>query len=1111
MNRLQLKLGLWLLCLLFVTHGAWAQTSSGTIVGTVTDPTGAAIPDATVTAVSKDTGEKKVAKTNSVGGYRIESVTPGVFDISAEAPNFQKTTTENIRVVSSKETSVNESLGIGKTSVTVEVAGDQATLDTDTGTMSGTLNSVAINNLPVGDLNPYALAETLPGVQVVSSQNSFSEGDNFSVNGARSRANNFLIEGSDNNDAGIHGSGITPENLDAIEEVVLLENSYQAEFGGGGGSVANLIYKNGSNHFHGAVWERLFNSSLNASDKSNFYTGQTKSKTRENIYGYDIGGYAIKDKLFFFNSLQFDHFNSSTQSTLIVPTATGVATLQSLLPNPRIAQLLQAIGSNRGTDDPTSVNFSCLVISEATTATAACPASSVAVGAFVRSIPANTTTPELDNKVEYIPTQKDTLIFRYIRTHNDAPFDTFNFPSQLPGFDTTQSGETDNAGITYTHTFTPNLLNDLRISYGRIAFLFDFQPATYANPLGTAPTITITNGANSEITGYGAPSGDPQSRSHNTYQLQDALTWNIRGRHSLKAGFDVADIRVRDAVPFNLYGSVTYNSSLGTGISGLGDFIDDFGGDGPNGVAAIDIGNPIARPQLYHQAYYVQDDWKFSQNLTIQLGFRYQYDGAPFNSVAFPAFDINNPACTAPGVDVNGVPQFCKVQEVPDKSDYGPRFGFAYTPGFLSKKTVLRGGFGMFYDGLFTNIIDNTQASSPNMAAPELISDSSVNPRGTANFSTAIAGFNHSPQLQDLIESMKPNITSPRVLQWNLNVQQDLGHGFISQVGYVGTRSEHLYATDEANTFLAPISGDRLFNELGRVLIRGNGGDSIYHSAQVEIKRDFHAGFQMRAAYTWSKFEDDVSEIFTAGNASQFATIQEPFASRKSVDYGLSALDQRHRLVISYVYQPPTWHAEGAMKIAAAIVNGFQISGVQQFNSGNPGNVEAGFDANGDGISNDRPSLSNPQASVQTFAIDRSLYDGGPAGRGFCDGPNVFTFGTCVVTPASAVHWIVPAVSDNGNSFLPVTPVVQRNSFRTLGNQQADLSIQRNFHIWEGHNFLFRAESFNVLNQGTTGIPNLILADINANPAVFGPNTFGQFAPTVAGHRNLRFYAKYSF
>jgi len=1109
MNNLQSKLGLWLLCLLFATCGAVGQTSSGTIVGTVTDTSGAAIPGATVTAVSKDTGERKVAKTNSVGGYRIEAVTPGAFTVSAEAPNFQKTTTATIRVDSSKETSVNEILSVGQTSVTVEVAGDQATLDTDTGTISGTINSVAINNLPIGDLNPYALAETLPGVQVVSGQNSFSEGDNYSVNGARSRANNFLIEGSDNNDAGIHGSGITPENLDAIEEVVLLENSYQAEFGGGGGSVANLIYKNGSNHFHGAVWERLFNSSLNASDKSNFYTGQTKSKTRENVFGYDFGGHIIKDKLFFFNSLQFDHTNSSLQSTLIVPTATGVATLNSLPSNPRIAQLLQAIGSLRGADDPTSVNFSCLVISEATPATAACPASSVAVGPYIRSTPANSTAPELDNKVEYIPNQKDTLILRYIRTHSDSPYDTFNFPSQLPGFDTTQYGDTDNAGITYTHTFTPNLLNDLRISYGRIAFVFDFQAATYANPLGTAPSISINNGTNTEITGYGAPGGDPQSRAHNTYQLQDAVTWNIGGRHSVKAGFDVADIRVRDAVPFNLYGSVSYNSSLGTGISGLGDFIDDFGGDAPYGVASINYGNPVARPQMYHQAYYVQDDWKFSQNLSVQLGFRYQYDGAPFNNVTYPSFDINNSACTAPGVDANGVPQFCKVKEVPDKGDYGPRFGFEYTPEFLNKKTVLRGGFGMFYDGLFTNIIDNTQASSPNMAAPELISDNGSNPRGSANFSGAIANFNHTPQLQDVIESMKPNIESPRILQWNVNVQQDLGHGFISQVGYVGTRGEHLYATDESNTFLAPVSGDRLFNELGRVLVRGNGGDSVYHSAQVEIKRDFHAGFQMRAAYTWSKYEDDVSEIFTSGNASQFAMVQPPFASRKQIDWGLSALDQRHRLVVSYVYQPPTWHAEGAMKIAAAIVNGFQISGVQQFNSGNPGNVEVGYDYNGDGIANDRPALSNPKASVQTFAFDRAWYYDGKSG--LCDGPSLFYYGSCVSRAASDVHWLVPAPAADGNSFFSSTPAIQRNSFRTLGNQQADLSIQRNFHIWEGHNFLFRAESFNVLNQGTTGIPDLILADINPNPAAFGPNTVGQFGPTIGGHRNLRFYAKYSF
>jgi hypothetical protein len=1093
MNRLQLKFGLWTALIFGAAGSLIAQTSSGTIAGTITDSTGAAVGGATVTAVSNDTGERRSVTANGVGGYRIESVTPGTFVVTAQAPSFQKTTTPNVHVSASVVTSVNETLNVGSTSETVEVPADQVTLSTDSGAVTGTLNAVAVDNLPIQGLNPYFLALTLPGVQTVNAT-AFSNGINFSVNGIRSRANNFLIEGSDNNDAGIHGQGLQPENLDAIEQVVVLENAYQAEFGGGGGSVSNLIYKNGSNHFHGAVWDRILNSSLDAADKSNFYTSGFKSKYRENLFGYDIGGYAIKDKLFFFNSLQFDHYRSSTSSTLVVPTATGVATLQSLGTNPRVATLLQAIGSLRGIDDPNSPDFSCIPITESTLATSACPAGRVAVGPAVRSIPLNTNAPELDAKVEYIPNQKDTIVFRYIRTTFNAPIDGFNYPSQLPGFDATENGESHNAGITETHIFTPRLLNDLRLSYGRIGFVFDFAPSTYANPLGTAPTTSIPG-----ITGFGAPAGDPQSRQHNTYQLQDALSWNIGGRHAVKVGFDVSNVRVRDAVPFNFYGSISY-AATAPGFSGLANYIDDFGGK--NGSVAINYGNPIARPQLYNQNYYIQDNWKAAEHLTLELGFRYEYEGAPFNSAQYPAFDITNPACTNPALSGTGVPTFCNIKETGDKSQYGPRFGFAYTPSFLGSKTVLRGGFGIFYDGLFTNIIDNTQSSAPNAASPEVISSTSG--RGLANFSQYLTNgsLNKTPQLTDLVESMTPHILSPRTLQWNVNVQQDLGYGFISQIGYVGTRGEHLYGTTESNPIIDPINtGDRLFPNRGRILIRDNSGDSVYHSAQVEINRSFTHGFYFRSAYTWSKTEDDVTEVFTSGNESQFGERQYPFP-RKQVDYGLSSLDTRHRLVVTYVYAPPAWHPEGMKKIASQVVNGFQFSGSNVFQSGNPGNIEAGYDYNGDGISNDRPVLSNPLAPLNTYAFDGPTFFGV---GGLCDGPaGFYTNDPCHPVTADQVHFIIPAIGTN-----PQT--IQRNSFRTLGNQNWDLSIQRTFHIHESQNFDFRAEAFNVLNQGNTGTPNLTLSNINPDPNTYGPIAFNNFAQTTTGHRNLRFYVKYSF
>ena len=357
---------------------------------------------------------------------------------------------------------------------------------------------------------------------------------------------------------------------------------------------------------------------------------------------------------------------------------------------------------------------------------------------------------------------------------------------------------------------------------------------------------------------------------------------------------------------------------------------------------------------------------------------------------------------------------------------------------------------------------------------------------------------------------MTPGLVSPKTLQWNLNVEQDLGHGFTSQLGYVGSRGEHLYATTESNPVVDPyITGNRLFPNIGRVLIRDNSGDSVYHSAQVQITRPFRHGFLMRAAYTWSKFEDDVAEVFTTGTYSTYAMLQYPFP-RKRIDYGLSPLDTRHRLVTSYVYQPPVWHAEGFKKVPAAIVNGFQFSAIDIFASGNPGNVEVGYDYNGDGISNDRPALSNPLAPQASYAWDRFTYFDN--NQGLCNGPDLWYYGNCVPVTPQQVHYVVPALSPKPPYTALLGPVVQRDTFRTRGSQEHDLSVQRTFPLHDQVHLDFRAECFNVLNQGYTGTPGLSLtSDVLPADGSLGATTFGDFALTTGGHRNLRFYVKVSF
>ena len=628
---------------------AVAQTSNGTLIGAVTDTTGSAVAGANVTATSHETGAARVTTTNLDGDYRIESVLPGTYDVSVTATGFDTSVEKNVVVPGTSIITANVQIKVGKATEVVEVSADNSALNTDNASLEGTITSLEINNLPVGTLSPYELALTLPGV-MPATQGGFSNGVNFEVGGGRPRANNFLIEGQDNNDAGITGQGLQPENLEAVGETKVLENNYTAEFGHGAGSVSNVIFKSGSNQFHGAAWERAENNSLDAIDKQDHFNGvTTPTKYRENLPGFDIGGPIIHNKVFAFGSYQWDYYRSSANlAVLALPTAAGIATLKALPADPRLANLLTAWGGLVGTVNPLNVQPSIPLGPDPTTGV---DRGTVAVGTYQRNLGADTNAPELDLTGDYVMSQKDTLRLHLIRNSFLAPFDVFNFNAQLPGFDTDQSGQSYNSGIVETHVFNAHLVNDVRASYGRIGFIFGLPGSTTSNHLASMPTVSIAG-----VTGYGIPTSVPQGRFHNTYQLQDTLSWT-RGTHFIKVGADLENVRVRDAIPFIFYGSIGFaDDADGTPYPGggentftyhgLSNLIDDYGGPSSDEVTQ-DFGSPTARPNLYAQNYFAEDTWRPISTLSIDYGVRYEYTGAPFNTAAtpYPGIDVTQIAC----------------------------------------------------------------------------------------------------------------------------------------------------------------------------------------------------------------------------------------------------------------------------------------------------------------------------------------------------------------------------------------------------------------------------------------------------------------------------------
>jgi len=1073
------------LCLVFLASFAAAQTSKGSIGGTITDTSDAVITGASVTAKNLDTGEVRTVTTGSNGQYRIDAVELGSYKVTILQKGFAPMVVDKIIVSGSVITSVNAKLRVGTANQEIVVEASNASVQTETGEISQTISTNEIISIPYDNLNPYSLATTLPGVSTVTSGSDFTNGTSYSSDGSRPRANNFMIEGQDNNDANIHGQGLQPENLGSIAEVTVLLNSTSAEYGHGGGAIANIIYKGGTNKFHGAVWDRLSNSSLDANDHNNAIYGISKALYRENIYGFNFGGPIKKDKLFFFTSYQWDHYNSSAVgAALPIPTAAGYAVLQPYAAtNPRIAAMLAAYGSLRGVDNQFAPGLIPLGLDPVT----GLDRGSVDVGLFSRTgVALDTKGSEFDAKGDYNISKNDTLNLRLIRSPYTAPYDFFNNNAQLPGFDTNQSGTSYNAGITYTHVFSPTLLNELRISYGRIGFWFLLRPddVPAARELG----YSITS-----MQGWGGSPSFPQGRFHNTYQLQDTVSWT-KGKHFLKVGFDAADIRVTDTIPYNYYGTISYTA--GGGYTGLADFLDDY--SGPGAQVAQTFGSPIVHASIPTQNYFAQDSWKVRPNLTLDFGLRYEYYGTPANQLKYPAIDLANIACYT-----------CVVKEKADAQDIAPRFSFAYTPRFWNHllgdgKTVVRGGFGVFYDGVFTNILDNTQATSPNSVSSQLNTGTNPASRHVSNWSTYFASLPTTPNGNATSDTQAPHLLAPETLQWNVNIQRELPGKYTLEVGYVGTRGEHLFA----NTFANPFLGDgvtRLNPLRGTVVLLDNSGDSIYHGAHVQLDRKYSHGFQLRTSYTFSKMIDDSTEVFTAGNWSSYSSVQYP-TPRGTYDRSVSAFDHKHRVTITYIYDIPKLKADNDLARGAGyVVNGWQISGTTAFQSGTPYNVETGYDTNGDGVGNDRPSISNPNAPIQTYGFSSEWWQGTPGQ--VCDGPTTWydPNGTCHVTTASAVHWIVPP-SGQGT--------FGRNGVIGPWYNTWAFSLNRTIKIHESQAFLIRADMFNPFNSGHQDgdgyWPNFTLTS-GILPTSVGTSSFGNFASSVHGARQIRMLLKYSF
>jgi hypothetical protein len=1091
---------------LFSSISTLGQTTLGVIAGTVTDSSGAVVVDATVAAQRAEGGDIKVVKTSPGGDYRVESLTPGTYVVKVSAERFSTKELSNISVSASVTTPVNVKLAVGTTTETVTVDASIPQVQTETGQLDSVIPTAQIRDLPIVGGNPYSLAITLPGVSQPDQRDNFTNGSGFSVNGLRPRANNFLIDGFDNNDYGIAGQALQPTNQEAVDTITVLQNAYAAEYGRGGGSVSNLVYKSGTNNFHGSVWEQYSGSALSATTAEEQANGLTSAPHQvNNLFGFTFGGPVVKNKLFFFGTSQWTRDIGAPNppaATLTIPTANGIATLKSLLPNNNVQILLDSLG---GLVAPTALN-SVPIADEP-----GCTGCSVEFGHFTRTDSERGLSYEWTARADYTPTSTDTIFARFTNTYTSLSPDLFANLTALPTQDTIQHGPARNLGVMWAHTFSSRVVNEFRFSAQTIAFHFDALPSTLANPNAHLPGITFANSFGQGVTALGGfeQATWPQGRQHQNYQFQDAVSI-AKGKHNLKAGVDLAVVLVQDQIPFNSDGAAAFAPGGTCTINGaagpctdLANYIDDFTGTaGSAGSISKQFGNPRISVPTNQQAYYFQDSWKVLPNFTLDYGVRYEYQPPDAENVLpYPAIDRAT-ALT--------MPLQTRVEVKPYRNAWGPRLGFSYSPHFAESifgvdKTVIRGGAGVFYDAFFTNISNNTASLSPNTLGGTTIGTTG---RGVPQALESIAAITPTADPANTIEPVADNLRNPRTYQWNLNVQRELPAKLIAQVAYVGTRGEGLFANEQLNP-VDPNTGNRLNPNKGSMILRGNRGDSVYHGLQTEVTRNV-GNLSLRGAYTWSRSIDNTSEVFvTTGGASRWQDVRNPRSDR-----GPSAFNHTNVASFTWVYALPG-PAKGFLGQA---FGGWETAGSIVLQSGAPENLYfGGFDQNGDGEGfNDRPSLGNPRAPLNgssacladpTCVTGVGFLDLSPGGLGLVDLEQLVfgNGGQGVILPVTMdqVRYYGNNQGKNGN--------IGRNAILLPGLETFNLSVLKNFRIPLGehpHQLQFRADFLNAFNHFNAGQNNIIGYGDLLSPGlgVLGPKSL-----TLDGGRSIQIWMKYSF
>ena len=1090
----------------------FAQTTSGDLVGTVRDPSGAVIPNATITITNEETGVAVSLKSGDSGEFRAGNLLPGKYDLAVSSSGFQPYTLRAITVELNKASTTNVTLSVGATA-TVEVSAEAGVaLDTTSTNLTQSFSNVELAVLPstssggstgFGVLNASLLS---PGV---ASAGGIGIGIGPSIGGQRPRNNNFTVEGIDNNNKAVTGPLIYIPN-DSVENFTLITNQFSPEFGHSSGGQFNANVVSGTNRFHGRLYEYFQNRNLNAVSGTEGGKPAINPRYDNNRYGGQVGGPILKDKLFFFAGYERNSIGNNPAIFSCVPTAAGLNTLKSLpygFNANNLAQYLNyspaaTITGPGGAPIDSSQDQSCgngsgpqfLTVFQGTAKNSNTQifGSGASTNIPLGNYQATASTPSnfdvVTTSVDYTISSKDSFRGRYIynRLNNtDNAVNTVPFPV----FNTTQPFRYQLVALSEYHTFTPNLTNEFRVGFNRYSNTVEAGNFTYPGLDQFPNLIFFDQGGNS--TNYGPDPNAPQFTIQNMYQVTNNVSY-VKGRHTWKIGFDGRKYISPQGFTQRARGDYEWNS--------LTEFLHDLA---PTNFGERSTGNLTYYGDQTAFYGYVNDTWRVSPKVTLNGGLRYEFTSVP---VGERAQALNSAASVA------GLITF--AQPKPAYKSFAPRIGVNFAP---DDKTSIRAGFGLAYDVLFDNI--GTLSFPPQYSGTNDVGNPGNPQPGDPNFlakgglppgNGGILVFDNVADQRAATAAFVPNQIVPYAETYSLTVQRTFAKNYTAEIGYIGTRGIHLPTQVQLNvqprvnaanqlptllsgssTVIAPANA----NTLGKIealsnIVPGylaNGftskitsyqpySSSNYNALIANVTRRFINGLQANLSYTYSKTMDDATaEVF-----STTLTPRRPQNSQNvNADYSRSALDRTHRITLEMVYDLQLYkHANSFL--LKNVVGNWTIAPIYTYESPEYATALSNINSNlnGDVSIIDR-TIINPNGRKGTGTTVTPQFASNLAN--LCPTADDPTATTC---DANLVGYV--AVDPNAyyiQAAAGTLPNGARNSLPAHPINNWDLSLLKRLTFRDHYSFEFGAGAYNLFNhaQYTPGTVNNINSTSNTS------------------------------